>query len=172
MTIIDISPPLSPESPLFPGDTRFSAHDVMSIDDGDPVTVSAITLSPHTGAHADAPKHYDGRGASIDEVGLEPYLGRCAVLHVMGAEGAVTASEIVARLDAMYETPPRILLRTFERQPKNWDENFRAIDPAAIHTLNSKGVTLIGVDTPSLDPASSKTMDAHRAIRDARHARS
>jgi arylformamidase len=31
--------------------------------------------------------------------------------------------------------------------------------------LARNGVTLIGIDTPSLDPQDSKTMDAHKVVR-------
>jgi len=42
---------------------------------------------------------------------------------------------------------------------------FRRIDPAAIDAVAARGVVLIGVDTPSLDPQNSKTMEAHHAVR-------
>ncbi|MBT8473214.1 MAG: hypothetical protein KJN99_11470, partial [Marinicaulis sp.] len=44
------------------------------------------------------------------------------------------------------------------------DEDFAAIGADAIDYLASLSVRLIGVDTPSLDPATSKTLDAHRAV--------
>ena len=52
-------------SPVFPGDTPYSQQWCATIGPGCPVNVSAITLSPHVGAHADAPLHYDEGGASI-----------------------------------------------------------------------------------------------------------
>ncbi len=55
----DISPPVHPGSPMFPGDTPYSQQWCATIDPGYPVNVSALTLSPHIGAHADAPLHYD-----------------------------------------------------------------------------------------------------------------
>ena len=51
---------------------------------GCPVNVSTITLSPHVGAHADAPLHYDPEGATIGAVDLAPYLGPCRVIHAIG----------------------------------------------------------------------------------------
>ena len=77
----DISPPIAPDSPLFPGDTAYSQQWTAQIGPGCPVNLSAITMSPHIGAHADAPLHY-GRGAStIGEVDLAPYLGPCRVIR-------------------------------------------------------------------------------------------
>ena len=42
---------------VFPGDTAYSQQLHFSLSPGCPVNVSRITLSPHTGAHADAPLH-------------------------------------------------------------------------------------------------------------------
>lgn len=64
------------------------------------------------------------------------------------------------------DCPPRILIRTYDRNPVDrWDGDFAAIAPDAIDLLAARGVVLIGVDTPSLDPEPSKTLDAHRAVR-------
>ena len=67
----DISPTLSASTPVWPGDTQFSAETTWQIEPGCPVKVSRITLSTHTGAHCDAPSHYDEHGASIDAVALD-----------------------------------------------------------------------------------------------------
>ena len=82
--IWDISPPVAPGSPVFPGDTPYEQHWSATLAPGCPVNVSSITLSPHVGAHADAPLHYDAQGASIGTVDLEPYLGPCRVIHALG----------------------------------------------------------------------------------------
>ena len=43
-------------------------------------------------------------------------------------------------------------------------EDFAAIDPRFVDECHSRGVRLIGIDTPSVDPFSSKTLDAHHAF--------
>ena len=72
----DISPPVHAGAPVFPGDTPYRQRWAASIGPGCPVNVSEITLSPHVGAHADAPLHYDADGASIGHTDLAPFLGR------------------------------------------------------------------------------------------------
>lgn len=67
---------------------------------------------------------------------------------------------------ALDDVPPRVLLRTYPRTPLDaWDSAFCAVAPQTIDLLASKGVKLIGIDTPSLDPQDSKTMDTHLRIR-------
>jgi arylformamidase len=62
--------------------------------------------------------------------------------------------------------PPRVLLRTYRTAPTvTWDSAFCAVAPETIDLFASKGVKLVGIDTPSLDPQESKTMDAHHRIR-------
>jgi arylformamidase len=81
--IWDISPPINAQSPVFPGDTVYAQTWVANIAPGCPVNVSAITLSPHIGAHADAPLHYDPNGKAIGEVDLEAFIGPCRVIHAI-----------------------------------------------------------------------------------------
>jgi arylformamidase len=81
----------------------------------------------------------------------------------VAAAPLVTPAHIAAALDDTL--PPRVLLRTYERAPAAWDSAFCAVAPETIDLLAARGVLLIGIDTPSLDPQESKTMDAHHRIR-------
>jgi arylformamidase len=158
----DISPTISDQLPVWPGDTRFEAAPTWEIGGGCPVHVSRMTMTTHLGAHTDAPSHYDPAGKTIDAVGLAPYLGACRVIHCIGAP-LVDVADIAPWLDGV---PARVLLRTYTNAPQRaWDPAFAAVTPAAIALLASKGVILIGTDTASLDPQDSKTLDAHNAVR-------
>jgi arylformamidase len=129
-----------------------------------PVNVSKITMSTHTGAHADAPLHYAADGGPAGAMPLERYIGPCRVVHAIGVGAAVTPEHLRRHLAPGIA---RILVRTYARNPvERWDPDFTAIAPATITLLARHGVTLVGTDTPSLDPQDSKTMDAHKAVRD------
>jgi arylformamidase len=163
MTLFDISPPIDTSTPVWPGDTRVDIERVWRMEAGSPVNVARLTLSPHTGAHADAPLHYDEHGAPIGQVALDTYIGACRVVHCLGASPLVMPEHVAAHL---IDIPARILLRTYAHAPLDaWDDNFCAVAPDTIDMLADKGVKLIGIDTPSLDPQHSKTMDAHGRIR-------
>ena len=62
--IWDISQPLRVGLPVWPGDTAFSTEPHWTYGAGSPVNVSAFSASTHSGAHADAPLHYDPSGAA------------------------------------------------------------------------------------------------------------
>jgi arylformamidase len=158
----DISPAIGPGFPVFPGDTPFAQRWTWTLDERCPVNVSELTLSPHTGAHTDAPLHYDPNGASIAEVELATYLGPCRVVHAIGVGARVEPRHLIDRLAG---TPPRVLVRTYANAPAQWDATFTAIAPQTVDTLYKLGVRLIGIDTPSLDSESSKTLDSHQRVR-------
>ena len=159
----DISPPMHPGSPVFPGDTPFSLQWSARLGPGCPVNVSALTLSPHTGAHADAPLHYGDEGAAIGQVPLEPYLGPCRVIHALDCGPLVSWHHLQ---HAMQDLPPRVLVRTYARMPQDhFDTALPAYAPDTVERLADLGVQLIGIDSASIDPADSRTLASHQVIR-------
>lgn len=168
MRIFDITQRLDARTPLWPGEPPLVLSHHAVISPTCPVNVGALSLPLHAGTHADAPFHYDAAGQTSADSALEPYIGRCAVIDVRHAAGtAVEVADIDwTALEAA--GAPRVLLRTYERFPHEaWDSAFRAVSAAVIERLAALGVVLIGTDAASLDPETSKTMDAHHAVRTA-----
>ena len=157
----DISPPVHASSPVFPGDTAYSQQWVASIGPGCPVNVSAITLSPHVGAHADAPLHYAPEGAAIGAVDLQAFIGPCRVIHAIGCGPLIRIEHVQHAAEGL---PPRVLVRVCEAADTAWNPAFTAYAPEAVDWLAARGVRLIGLDTPSVDPASSKSLDSHQQL--------
>ncbi len=148
---------------MWPGDTRFDAARTWAYGPECPVNVSRFESSTHSGTHADAPLHYDPDGAGIDAVGLTPYVGTARVIDLRGC-GPVVTPEMVA--PALATPCTRLLLRTYDRFPHDrWEPAFTTVAAETIVLLAAHGITLIGIDSPSLDPQESKTMDAHLAVK-------
>ena len=163
----DISPPLTTTSPVFPGDTVYQQAWGATIGPGCPVNVSAITLSPHTGAHADAPLHYENGAAPIGLVSLAPYLGPCRVIHAIGVGPLVELAHLAHALPpAGAPLPVRVLVRTYAKAPLDaFDPDCAAFAPATIEALADLGAILVGIDTASVDPVPSKTLASHQVLR-------
>ena len=160
-TLWDISPTLRLGMPVWPGDSAYTSETTWHIADGCPVKVSKLSMSTHTGAHCDAPSHYDAQGRAIDEVALDSYLGPCRVIHCQGVKQVDTAQI----LPFLAQLPARVLFRTYHTAPQaHWDPDFASISPAAIDLLASHGVRLVGIDTPSLDPQEAKVLMAHQRV--------
>lgn len=158
----DISPPLHTASPVFPGDTPYAQQWVATLGPGCPVNVSQITTSPHAGAHADAPMHYANGAPAIGEVPLAPYLGPCRVIHALDVGPLIEPVHVTHALKGL---PPRVLVRTNRHAPLDrWVDDFTAFAPATLVLLADCGVRLVGIDTASVDPAASKTLDAHQVL--------
>jgi arylformamidase len=159
----DISPPVHAGSPVFPGDASYRQEWAATLGPGCPVNVSTLTLSPHTGAHADAPLHYDPQGVTVGALDLAPYLGRCRVIHAIGVAPLIEWRHVEHALE---DLPPRVLVRTCERMPVDrWVADFAAYAPETIARLAELGVRLVGIDTASIDPADSKVLASHQVIR-------
>ena len=165
--IWDISPPVFEGAPVFPGDAPYQQEWTATLTDSCPVNLSRITLSPHVGAHADAPLHYDPQGQTIGLMDLEPFLGPCRVVHCIGVRPLVQWEHIRHAIEnTTTPLPPRVLVRTYTHMPVDrWDPHLAAYAPATVQRLAGLGVRLIGIDTASIDPADSKTLDSHQVIR-------
>ena len=172
--LYDISPPLGPETAVFPGDTPRAREIVLDLARGDTVTLSSLRSTCHLGAHVDAPSHYDPAGAAIGDRPLAPFIGPCRVVHVEVSRGdLVTTAMARAALAADTGRGPdgrlgveRILFATATYpDPTEFTTDFAALSPDLVDWLAGEGVTLVGVDTPSIDPADSKDLPAHQAVR-------
>lgn len=165
--LIDISPSISESTPVWPGDTEFSTALTSNLDAADAVNINRIVTTPHIGAHADAPLHTRIGGAPIGDVPLGPYLGEALVLHFMEHAGVVSVAALEASLARHGgSVPPRLILRSYERYPTQWDGTFAGLAPELIHWFADRGGQLIGIDAASFDPMTSKSMDAHHAAGD------
>jgi arylformamidase len=159
--LYDISPTVRPEIPVWPGDTPFQARLAWSIAEGASVNVTAITTTPHLGAHADAPFHTEPRGEGMGEMPIEHFLGPCRVVKVPPA--AMVEPRHVEGID--FASPRRLLLRSDSvRDRKSFPDRFTALSPELAALLGERGLLLVGVDTPSVDPFDSKELPAHHAL--------
>lgn len=166
MALWDISPPISSTTPCFPGDTPYRQRWNAQIGPGCPVNVSAITLSPHLGAHADAPLHYGAGASAIGDLDLSPFLGPCRVIHAIDRGPLITPEHLSHALTSggVDEPPVRVLVRTCRRAPTEWSAAFSAFAAETIVWLAGLGVRLVGIDSQSVDPADSKTLDSHQQL--------
>lgn len=159
--IFDISPLLSPKIAVWPGDTPLTREVLCSIDAGSNIDLSTIRTTVHLGAHADAPKHYNPSGVTIEAVELAPYLGPCEVITVLGKE----LIQVEDCQTAIERGAKRVLFRTLSApNSEKFNEDFCAFSPEAMDYLGNNGVVLVGIDTPSIDLFASKDLQAHQML--------
>ncbi len=157
--IYDLTPPISERLRVWPGDTPPAREILCDMRRGDPLTLSTLHATVHLGAHADAPSHYGATAPAIHERSLDYYLGPCQVVRLAAARGQCITP-------ALLSTPmvtERVLLATGTYpNPEHFHEDFAGLSPELVDVLHQQGVKLIGIDTPSVDPFTSKDLPAHR----------
>lgn len=162
--IIDISPLVSERIGVFPGDVPYRRHVSSSLEAGDHIGLSDVHCTVHVGAHADAPNHYVRGGASISERPLAPYYGPCQVIDLAVPRGArARPRDLQGDIQA-----PRVLFKTGSfLDPNVFNEDFSSLSPELVDHLHARGVQLVGIDTPSIDPCHDPVLESHQAV--ARH---
>lgn len=163
MPLIDISRTLNAAIAVWPGDTPFQMQPALTIAAGAAVNLTTLTLSAHTGSHADAPYHFDAAGATLEQVGLAPYWGPAQVVTVHRAAGELTPADF-AHVDL--DAAPRLLVRSAasRQDPAIFPAEIVYPGPALIEVLAQHGVVLYGADAPSMDAIDSKTLPGHHAL--------
>jgi len=156
--LYDITPAVNAALAVWPGDTPPTREVLADLKRGDNITLSTLRATVHLGAHADAPSHYGRDAVSIESRPLDLYLGPCRVVRIPTSRGhLVPASAIPADLAS-----ERVLIATGSYpDPHAFNDDFAALEPATVDRLHERGVRLVGIDTPSVDLFSAKTLAAH-----------
>lgn len=160
--IYDISPLIHAKTAVFPGDTLFERQVLMSTAGGDHLGLSWIKSTLHIGAHADAGNHYHKEGKGIDQADLSRYFGPCQVIQVSLPRNERIGLSHIKNIKIL---APRILFRTDSfPDPDKWNSDFNSLSPEVIQHLAKNQVVLVGIDTPSVDPETSKALESHQAL--------
>jgi arylformamidase len=162
--LIDVSRPVRAGIPVWPGDTAYDFRLVARIRDGAAVNVGSVTMSVHTGTHADAPFHFDDAGADAASVDLSRYVGPCVVAVAKEGNGGILPRDLPDGLDADLRRAPRLLLRTYGRRPAAFDVAMRHLTPDLADHLADRGCVLVGLDTDSMDAFDSKDLPSHHRL--------
>ncbi|WP_369899661.1 arylformamidase [Bacillus manliponensis] len=158
---IDISQPLQNDIATWPGDTPFSYEVACSKEESGSVNVGKITMSIHTGTHIDAPFHFQNDGERVLDLDVNVYVGPARIIDVSGLE-SIGASDLET---FQLEGIERVLLRTSSHgNAKLFPKKIPHLRADIAPFLKEKGVRLIGVDVPSVDPLDDKELAAHHTL--------
>ncbi|MFL0582550.1 arylformamidase [Solibacillus silvestris] len=157
---IDITQPMRNGMPNWPGDTPFSFEVGYTKQQTGSVNIGRMTTSLHTGTHADAPFHFNSEAETIEQLDVNVYIGDCVIVDCIGQE-MVTAQSL-APVD--FRSAKRVLLKTVEQPSASFPETIPVIHPNVAPFLKERGVILLGIDNPSVDPLDSKEVLAHHKL--------
>lgn len=160
--IFDITPKISSRLAVFPGDKAFERQVALSFGNKDNLELSSIHTTVHLGAHADAPSHYHPEGVSIEKRPLDLYIGEAQVIRIQGLKAGERVYPHHLKVKVEVE---RVLFDTQSFQnPEQWRSDFNSLSPELLNHLADQGVRLVGIDTPSVDPADSKALESHQIL--------
>lgn len=159
--IYDISRTIQPSLAVWPGDAPFAFEQPVRIGEGVPINLTTLTMSAHTGTHADAPYHFQIDGAHPAQLSLDRYIGPAQVVTVKRKHGGIVPADLA---DYSLEGIERLLIRTWvsDLPDEQWPDNFPYPTPALIEWLPD--LKLFGVDMPSVDDFNSKTLACHNLL--------
>lgn len=161
--IYDITRVISPTLHVWPGDTPYHAEAVLRRADGASVNLMTLTLSAHTGTHADAYYHYEDAGAHPAGMPLSAYIGPARVVTVARRSGALLPDDFPAgALDGVQ----RLLIHSWvsDLPDDQWPDVFPYLSVELIERLAEQGCVLIGLDSPSVDAFDSTELMCHHAL--------
>ncbi len=123
--------------------------------------LGSVSMSVHSGTHVDAPFHFLPQGASAEALDLDPFLGPCSVIDVSGKDRI----QVLDIEGSGVKLTPRILLRTNAwLDYTQFPESIPVIESYVPAFLKERGVTLLGIDLPSVDAIESKELPIHHAL--------
>jgi arylformamidase len=161
--LLDVSVPLGPGIPTYPGNPEFDLQPIKRIADGGSSNNSRLVLGTHTGTHVDAPRHFFDGAAGVDELALNLLLGRARVVDIQ-KRGAITAEDLHA---AGLREDLRVLFKTSNSALWNdpaFHQDYTHLTESAARYLVEQGVKVVGVDYLSVEQFKKAGAPAHRAL--------
>jgi|GEM_PF-163622 len=150
MRIYDISTKISPEMPVYTEQEKVRFEEIYQLKNGNPCNLTRISLTGHTGSHADMPLHFMEGGESCDTVALEHFYGRARVVHMPPGQGICRKD-----VEALELNEGDIILLSVGGAP---------LLPEAAECLAETGIRTLGVDSLSVDPSDSKDFPSHKIL--------
>jgi arylformamidase len=166
MKIYDVSLPISPALPVWPGDPAVVLEQVSSMDAGAHDNVSRLACSVHTGTHVDAPHHFLNDHRTVESLALDILIGPARVVEI--AEEARVVSADVLEKAGLPAGTERLLLKTsnsrlWERREQTFFAGFVGISEDGADWLVRNGIKLVGIDYLSVAPY-HQSVPTHRTL--------
>jgi len=177
--VVDLTHSICDQMPAAPGHNPFQHIIWNSPELGDPAKSYQIILNEHTGTHIDAPGHFIQEGSSenlwIDQIPLKSLFCSCKVIKQSGLQGGESISKTY--IQSWEDSNKKIQKGDGVLFHTGWDHLFMSCCVNGLYTdswpglgadsadyLISKGVSLVGIDTVSMDSSEAKEFPSHKKL--------
>jgi len=160
----DLSHPIEPEMPTFPGDPIVETWPHATIDRTG-FNLTAIGMGTHTGTHIDAPSHVEPDGKPLSAYPLDRFRYRARIVDCdVGGEDPITR-------DTLPDDASADLLLFHTGWDRHWgDERYWEhpyLDVECARACAQRGLD-VGIDCPSVDAPRDGLRAHHELFRDDR----
>ncbi|BHH83173.1 cyclase family protein [Desulforhopalus sp. 52FAK] len=166
MKIVDLSHPISPVMPVYPGTPPPKFKIGCTIEE-DGFLEKEITMYSHTGTHIDAPAHLIGGAKTLDKMNIDHYFGEALMIDLQNTgRGIIELDDLIEYQNEINKTD-FLLLNTGWSKYWGTGKYFSgypvlSLDAASwLSKLNIKGV---GMDTISADAADTSDFLIHKTL--------
>jgi arylformamidase len=165
--LIDLSHPLDPRTPPWPGNPRVEVHVVSKIPPhrgprdrgapGEPIecNTTAFLTCNHTGTHMDAPAHFYNGVPTIEQVPLEKCIGPAVLIDVrhIPPRGEIAPADLAPFEETIKATGRVVFWTGWSTRwgDHNYFDDYPVLSEASATWLVERGVHLVALDTPSPD---------------------
>jgi arylformamidase len=162
----DISLPISPAMPVWPGDPSIRIQQISSLVNGGKLNISRLEMGTHTLTHVDAPRHIKDQGLTVDRLPLDLLIGPAVVVEPRYEGDLITATDLG---ELGIRGAQRLLIKTRNSDlwmggPYEFETDYVSLSKDAAPWLLAKGIKLVGVDYLSVDAFDSEELEVHRTL--------
>jgi len=165
--ILDLTLTISNRIPTFPGSPQPNFIPWEKIKD-DGYNLELLFLSSHTGTHLDAPYHFLEKGAKIHEISLKKLVSNAVLI-----KSRKKSNESVTKTDIQKFEKKHGKIASFSSVIfyTGWQRNLQkkyyftknpGLSVSAAKYLASKKVSLVGIDSPSIDLGTDSKFSVHQ----------
>ena len=157
--IIDISLPVHPAMPTYPGNQPISFEQVLK-PSGSQLT--NITIDSHAGTHIDAPSHAGIIGQTMNDYDLDIFYGPVRVIEIYN-ESLIDVDDLK---NENIQSGERILFKTDNSQRgfEAFHDSWTALSSDAAAYLATAGVILVGIDWFGIKQKGAPDNGAHTEL--------
>jgi kynurenine formamidase len=166
---IDLTLTISQRIPSFPGSPTPQFLSWSTIKE-DKYNLELLFLSSHTGTHLDAPYHFSENGKKIHEIPIHCLMGKALLLKIKKEKDqAITKKDLIRFEQKVGNLQNYSFIVFFTEWQKNLKKNFYftanpGLSISAANYLVSKKITLVGIDSPSIDLGTKKSFPVHKIL--------
>ena len=167
MKIIDLTLTVSDKIPTFPGSPQPNFIPWENIKE-DGYNLEVLFLSSHTGTHMDAPHHFLEKGAKIHEISLKKLVSEAALIQCRKNGGQSITKTDIQKFEKNHRKIENFSSVIFYT---GWQKNLQkkyyftknpGLSVSAAKYLASKKISLIGIDSPSIDLGKDSKFSVHQ----------